>query len=272
MPDNDTPRELTATPRTDELTQAHYASACADAAGMGTEIPCEQAYFEVVVLAKNLERALSAAEAELRRTQGFLNTSERKLHDAEAALAQNPNRAAEKLTQEENDYLRGKLAAALSSRDGLVEALQQASFCLRTLLPNDSDAQLTVRMLDKALAAPSESNAEPPAYMSGAEVREAAARICEEHAAKRWDAYRRGDGSDRANPHAQGESDGAEQCALLIRALPLSEPSEGVRVPREPTSSMICAGINSSWKGLGPEDVRRIYVAMLSAAPGRSDG
>lgn len=30
-------------------------------------------------------------------------------------------------------------------------AVSQASFCLRTLLPDDADAQMTVRMLDDAL-------------------------------------------------------------------------------------------------------------------------
>ncbi len=44
-----------------------------------------------------------------------------------------------------------RLKALLRKKD---IALRQASFCLRELLPKDPDAQMTVRMIDAALAQP----------------------------------------------------------------------------------------------------------------------
>ncbi len=49
--------------------------------------------------------------------------------------------------------------------------------------------------------------------------REACASLCEELAQKRWDAYKHGRKADGlGDPFAQGQSDGAEQCAAFIRA------------------------------------------------------
>ena len=46
----------------------------------------------------------------------------------------------------------------MSDREkALTRAAGQASFCLRELLPNDPDAQMTVRMLTEALATPAEA-------------------------------------------------------------------------------------------------------------------
>ena len=49
------------TPRTDALSSAHYNTSCADAAGMGVEIPCEEAYVKMCTHASQLERELRAA-------------------------------------------------------------------------------------------------------------------------------------------------------------------------------------------------------------------
>lgn len=48
---------------------------------------------------------------------------------------------------------------------------------------------------------------------------EEAARICDRYAGGKWAAYKIGNGPDRANSHAEGESDGADECAKLIRAM-----------------------------------------------------
>jgi hypothetical protein len=50
------------------------------------------------------------------------------------------------------------------------------------------------------------------------EERERCAEICATYAHKKWDAYKRGAGPDRGNPHTEGESDGADNCAAAIRA------------------------------------------------------
>lgn len=46
-----------------------------------------------------------------------------------------------------------------------------------------------------------------------------AAKACDEIEAMYWDAYKRGNGPERADPHYQGMSDGAGECAVHIRAL-----------------------------------------------------
>lgn len=51
------------------------------------------------------------------------------------------------------------------------------------------------------------------------ELIERCAKVCEEYSAIRWDKYKRGDSPDRADPHIQGQSDGADDCAAAIRAL-----------------------------------------------------
>lgn len=47
--------------------------------------------------------------------------------------------------------LRNEAPALLDEVEKLRAAATQASFCLRELLPNDSDAQMTVRMLRQAM-------------------------------------------------------------------------------------------------------------------------
>lgn len=43
------------------------------------------------------------------------------------------------------------VAQRIAAAPALLDAARQASFCLRELLPNDADAQLTVRMLEAAI-------------------------------------------------------------------------------------------------------------------------
>lgn len=48
--------------------------------------------------------------------------------------------------------------------------------------------------------------------------RERFSKICDEIASKHWQAYKRGsDPATRANPHTEGQSDGAGECADAIR-------------------------------------------------------
>jgi hypothetical protein len=56
---------------------------------------------------------------------------------------------------------------------------------------------------------------------------EEAAKVCDELASSYWDAYKHApiDDVNRANPHVEGMSDGAENCANAIRALREKEPS-----------------------------------------------
>ena len=54
-----------ATPRTDALNREHYHSSMADAAGMGTEIPCEEAYGQIYNLSCELERELTTLRASI---------------------------------------------------------------------------------------------------------------------------------------------------------------------------------------------------------------
>lgn len=58
------------------------------------------------------------------------------------------------------------------------------------------------------------------------DIIEQCAKACEDYSAGRWAAYKRGplDHPDRANPHVQGEADGATDCAGIIRALKVREP------------------------------------------------
>lgn len=51
------------------------------------------------------------------------------------------------------------------------------------------------------------------------EVIEECAKVCEDYSAKKWTSYKTGNGPERANPHVQGESCGADDCAAAIRAL-----------------------------------------------------
>ena len=53
------------------------------------------------------------------------------------------------------DALTANRDAWMAQAQALAQAAGQASFCLRTLVSDDPDAQMTVRMLDAALAAPS---------------------------------------------------------------------------------------------------------------------
>jgi hypothetical protein len=70
----------------------------------------------------------------------------------------------------------------------------------------DPDAQFTADQM-RAFAA-----------LAVQEERERCAEICATYARKKWDAYKRGAGPDRGNPHTEGESDGADNCAAAIRA------------------------------------------------------
>lgn len=49
------------------------------------------------------------------------------------------------------NQLEHELASAERRITDMAGALGQASFCLRELLPNDEDAQMTVRIIDRAL-------------------------------------------------------------------------------------------------------------------------
>ncbi|MGF6963017.1 hypothetical protein OKW43_000022 [Paraburkholderia sp. WC7.3g] len=66
-------------------------------------------------------------------------------------------------------------------------------------------------------------NATPP--QDGSQIRDAAleeaAKVCDERSEAYWNAYKKSpiDDVNRANPHVEGMSDGAENCANAIRAL-----------------------------------------------------
>lgn len=47
--------------------------------------------------------------------------------------------------------------------------------------------------------------------------REACAVLCEALSSKHWDAFKRGSGPERADPHYQGLSMGADECEAAIR-------------------------------------------------------
>lgn len=50
---------------------------------------------------------------------------------------------------------------------------------------------------------------------------ERAAEKCDEYGEEKWQAYKLSPANhpDRANPHVEGQSDGAEDCAIAIRAM-----------------------------------------------------
>lgn len=54
-----------------------------------------------------------------------------------------------------------ELSRLRSEVERLRSAASQASFCLRTLVPDDADAQMTVRLLNDALGRPNSSLREP---------------------------------------------------------------------------------------------------------------
>lgn len=58
-----------------------------------------------------------------------------------------------------------------------------------------------------------------------------AAQVCDEYVGDLWNLYKgrtpyTGRESGRADPHVQGESDGADKCAAAIRAIAASEPKK----------------------------------------------
>lgn len=55
------------------------------------------------------------------------------------------------------------------------------------------------------------------AAIAVSEEREACARICDEISETHWHAYKHGDSPSRADPHYQGLSMGADECAEVIR-------------------------------------------------------
>jgi len=61
------------------------------------------------------------------------------------------------------DALTANRDAWMAQAQALAQAAGQASFCLRTLVPDDPDAQMTVRMLNAALAAPPTAATREPA-------------------------------------------------------------------------------------------------------------
>ena len=67
-----------------------------------------------------------------------------------------------------------------------------------------------------------EDNLERFAALVAAHEREACAKVCDEIAVKEWDAYKgRTEPLDKDklyNPHIEGISDGADECAAAIRA------------------------------------------------------
>jgi hypothetical protein len=66
------------------------------------------------------------------------------------------------------------------------------------------------------------------------EERERCIAICDTIENDAWRRYKRGEGLDRGNPHLQGVSDGAAQCASAIRALSdeAHQPGSPPAVPR----------------------------------------
>lgn len=56
-------------------------------------------------------------------------------------------------------------------------------------------------------------------------VKERLAKVCEDYSSKKWDEYKRGFGPGRADPHWQGQSDGATDCADAIRQTDLTDCS-----------------------------------------------
>jgi len=48
---------------------------------------------------------------------------------------------------------------------------------------------------------------------------ERAAKVCDRYEQHKWHIYKDGDGDLRADPHIQGQADGAADCSAAIRAL-----------------------------------------------------
>lgn len=55
------------------------------------------------------------------------------------------------------------------------------------------------------------------ASLVAAHEREQCARVCDRYEAEHWRGYKSNDPSERANPHTEGLSDGAGECAAAIR-------------------------------------------------------
>ena len=158
------------TPRTDALREK---LACQDGP--------ENAYTdemgdEMFALMEELETELSACQAELREAEEQHESRKNWLyaqHDVvEEKLREMTTARDEAVKQMEAgwlkvadsgiEYYKDRAEAAEARAESLQSqlaaaqaALGQASFCLRELLPNDPDAQLTVRMIDAAQGDPS---------------------------------------------------------------------------------------------------------------------
>lgn len=85
--------------------------------------------------------------------------------------------------------------------------------CLtKTHIPQAHEEDCLYRVLCEAIEAIKEARNQ---------ALEDAAKLCDEYADTKWQAYKHGpiNGDERADPHTEGLSDGAESCGLAIRSL-----------------------------------------------------
>jgi hypothetical protein len=116
--------------------------------------PCPRkfAYHECMRAALSREKA--AREAAEQKAQEIIATHQSIMRNHDEMFAQ---------YIDSNNALHRELAAANRRAEEMERALGQASFCLRELLPNDKDAQLTVQMIEKTRSATEGKDASPGA-------------------------------------------------------------------------------------------------------------
>ncbi len=92
------------------------------------------------------------------------------------------------------------------SRDDIVKMAREAGMHLDDLYLYTSDLGAHVDAMARFAA------------LVAAHEREECAKVCDRYEAEHWRGYKSNDPSERANPHTEGLSDGAGECAASIRA------------------------------------------------------